>query len=51
MNQAIVALDARSGKVLARAAMGSVHWQSPIVIEGSVYCADQDGNLNAYGPP
>jgi outer membrane protein assembly factor BamB len=58
MDGAIVALEANSGKQLwssasagSRGSIGSVHWQSPIVAEGSVYCADQNGNLSAYGVP
>jgi outer membrane protein assembly factor BamB len=55
MNGAIVALDALSGKELwssarnARVSIGDVHWQSPIAVDGAVYCLDQDGNLSAYG--
>jgi outer membrane protein assembly factor BamB len=52
---AIVALDAGSGRELwssARPAagrtIGPVHWQSPIVANGWVYCSDQNGNLTAY---
>lgn len=52
---AIVALNARNGTLLWSSAspsagktIGRVHWQSPIVVNGSVYCSDQAGNLTAY---
>jgi outer membrane protein assembly factor BamB len=52
---AIVALNATSGKVLWNSSnyssgksIGSVHWQSPIVVNGAVYCSDQNGNLTAF---
>src|SRR5579884_354000 len=57
MNGALVALDALTGNVLwnsarnARTSIGNVHWQSPIAVDGGVYCADQDGNMFAYGVP
>ncbi|MBV8355481.1 MAG: PQQ-binding-like beta-propeller repeat protein, partial [Candidatus Eremiobacteraeota bacterium] len=27
---------------------GQVHWQSPVVVNGALYCADGDGNLWAF---
>lgn len=55
---AIVAVDALTGRSLWSSALkaaggtiGSVHWQSPIVIDGWVYCSDQNGNLTAYALP
>ncbi|MBV9057069.1 MAG: PQQ-binding-like beta-propeller repeat protein, partial [Candidatus Eremiobacteraeota bacterium] len=52
---ALVALDAIGGKLLWTSAMkragktiGSVHWESPIVVNGAVYCSDENGNLTAY---
>jgi len=52
---AIVALNALSGHILWSSAMrgagktiGAVHWQSPIVVNGWVYCSDQNGRLTAY---
>ena len=54
----IVALDAFNGRTLWSSAapsavrtIGTVHWQSPIVVDGWVYCADQNGNLTAYSLP
>jgi PQQ-like domain len=55
---AIVALNALNGNVLwnSRAyssgkSIGPVHWQSPIVVNGRVYCSDQNGNLTAFALP
>lgn len=48
VNGALYALDARSGRTLSKGSIGGVHWQSPIVVNGWVYCADQDGMLNAF---
>lgn len=50
---ALVALNAMNGHALWSSAqytknIGSVHWQSPIVVDGSVYCSDQGGNLTGY---
>jgi outer membrane protein assembly factor BamB len=51
----LVALNAVNGKELWSSALtsahgniGSIHWQSPIVVNGSVYCSDESGNLTAY---
>jgi outer membrane protein assembly factor BamB len=51
----IIALNAVNGNELWSSAstgagktIGRVHWQSPIVVNGSVYCSDQGGNLTAY---
>lgn len=52
---ALVALSALNGNTLWSSAMrgagktiGPVHWESPIVVNGSVYCADENGQLTAY---
>ncbi len=54
-DSALVALDALSGKELwssaetrAGGTIGPIHWESPIVVNGWVYCSDQNGNLTAY---
>ena len=54
-NNALVALNAVNGKELWSSALtsahgniGSIHWQSPIVVNGSVYCSDESGSLTAY---
>lgn len=46
---ALVALDAASGHQLWTHALGPVHWQSPTIANGVVYCSDQDGYLTAFG--
>ncbi|MBV8654431.1 MAG: PQQ-binding-like beta-propeller repeat protein, partial [Candidatus Eremiobacteraeota bacterium] len=28
--------------------IGGVHWESPIVADGRVYCPDENGRLTAY---
>jgi outer membrane protein assembly factor BamB len=50
------ALDVRSGRVLwssggraAGGSIGSIHWQSPTVVNGQIFIPDSDGNLYAYG--
>lgn len=48
MNDAIYALDAHSGKKLWSGSMDAVHWQSPIVSSGWLFCSDQNGVLNAW---
>lgn len=52
---AIVALNATSGSLLWNSSMygsskpfGPVHWQSPVVVDGAVYCSDLNGNLTAF---
>jgi outer membrane protein assembly factor BamB len=52
-NGAIVALNALNGSQLWSSAnyqnsIGPVHWQSPIVVNGWVYCSDLNGNLTAF---
>lgn len=43
------ALDPSTGETLwSDAAIGGVHWQSPIVAEGSVYVEDEPGFLTAF---
>ena len=52
----IIALDPNSGRQLwssslptANGNMGSIHWESPIVIGGRLYCTDENGQLSTYG--
>jgi len=54
-DNAIVALNALTGSELWSSAMqragrtiGPVHWESPIVVNGWVYCSDENGQLTAY---
>lgn len=39
-------VDQRHGQ--RRETIGPVHWESPIVVNGRVYCSDENGNLTAY---
>jgi outer membrane protein assembly factor BamB len=55
LDGAVFALNATSGDVLWNSskyntskAFGPVHWQSPIVANGWVYCSDLNGNLTAW---
>lgn len=52
---AVNALNARSGHLVwssrqqsAGGTIGSVHWESPIVVKGWLYISDESGNLSAY---
>jgi outer membrane protein assembly factor BamB len=50
---AIFALNALNGHVLWNSALhgktiGRVHWASPTVVNGWVYCSDESGNLTAF---
>ena len=53
-DSALVALSATSGRELWSSArssgnnIGAIHWESPIVVNGWVYCSDQNGNLTAF---
>ncbi|HEY4432790.1 MAG TPA: PQQ-binding-like beta-propeller repeat protein, partial [Candidatus Cybelea sp.] len=53
-NDDLVALNAATGAQLWSSAhgggrnIGSIHWQSPIVVNGWVYCSDENGNLTAF---
>lgn len=51
----VVALNAVNGSELwnsakhgSRKTIGPVHWESPIVVNGWVYCSDENGNLTAF---
>jgi outer membrane protein assembly factor BamB len=52
----LVALDPHTGKQLwssangfAGGTIGNIHWESPIVIDGRIYCSDENGKLTVYG--
>jgi outer membrane protein assembly factor BamB len=54
-DNAVVALNALNGNLLwsssqhgARRTIGPVHWESPIVVNGWLYCSDENGQLTAY---
>jgi outer membrane protein assembly factor BamB len=58
VDNAVVALNALTGSELWSSSMpgvgktiGPVHWESPIVINGWVYCSDENGNLTAFALP
>jgi outer membrane protein assembly factor BamB len=55
-DRAVIAFNAVTGAELWSSAqpsagktIGTVHFQSPIVVNGWVYCSDQNGFLTAYG--
>lgn len=53
---AIHALDARSGRELwsserTQHSIARIHWESPILVNGRLYCADEDGYVTAYALP
>ncbi|MDB5076331.1 MAG: PQQ-binding-like beta-propeller repeat protein [Chloroflexi bacterium] len=55
-NSSLRALDVRTGHVLwssdslaASRSIGTIHWQSPIVVNGMIIVPDADGSLYAYG--
>jgi outer membrane protein assembly factor BamB len=57
-NGVLVALDAQTGKELwsstmssAGGTIGPIHFESPIVVNGWVYCSDQHGKITAYALP
>ncbi len=52
---ALRVLDARTGRPLwtstsssAGGSIGGIHWESPIVVEGTVYVSDENMHLTAY---
>ncbi len=44
----LVALNATTGAVLGSAAIGAVHWESPMIARGVVYVTDESHNLTAF---
>jgi outer membrane protein assembly factor BamB len=48
-SSALVALDAKDGHRLWSHLIGRIHWESPIVANGTLYCSDEDGNVTAFG--
>lgn len=48
----IRAVNAVNGSLLwSDNRIGSIHWESPIVVKGVVYITDQSGNLTSYSLP
>jgi outer membrane protein assembly factor BamB len=54
-NKEILALDPRTGHRLWSSrtrpggSIGYTHWENPIVVNGRLYCTDEDGEVVAYG--
>lgn len=55
MSGAIYALDAQTGRRIwdsthagSGGTIGRTHWESPIAINGWLYCSDEDGKVSAY---
>ncbi len=55
-NNVLWAMEPTTGNVLwsstqasAGGSSGGLHWQSPIIVNGRVYVADESGHLTAYG--
>ena len=45
----LVALDATTGATIAsNSSLGGVHWESPSIANGVVYCTDENDNLTAF---
>ncbi len=47
----LVALDAQTGDRLWSGELGPIHWESPAVANGAVYCADETGALTSFALP
>lgn len=52
----LLATDPTTGNILwsssqasSGGSIGGLHWQSPIVVNGQVYVADNGGRFSAYG--
>jgi outer membrane protein assembly factor BamB len=45
----IRALDVTNGNELWHDSIGGIHWESPVVANGTLYITDGGGNLTAYG--
>jgi hypothetical protein len=43
------ALDVTNGNELWHDSIGGIHWESPVVVNGTLYITDGSGNLTAYG--
>jgi outer membrane protein assembly factor BamB len=53
--QALLALDPHTGHQLwssaqpsAGGSIAGIHWETPIVVDGRVYCPDEEGQMTAY---
>ena len=45
----VLALDPTTGNILwSSSAIGSIHWESPVVVNGVLYITDESGHLTAF---
>jgi outer membrane protein assembly factor BamB len=47
----LVALDAETGRRLWSDPLGPIHWESPAIANGAIYCSDEQGTLTAFALP
>jgi hypothetical protein len=54
-SHAVLGLDPSTGKQLwssaqtsAGGSIAGIHWETPIVVGGSLFCPDESGEMNAY---
>jgi outer membrane protein assembly factor BamB len=48
-NHELMAIDPETGAPLwSDASLGTIHWQSPIVVNGRIYVCDNEGHVFAY---
>jgi outer membrane protein assembly factor BamB len=54
-SHALLALDPHTGRTLwssayrsAGGGIGAIHWESPLVVNGRLYCTDEDNHLTMY---
>jgi outer membrane protein assembly factor BamB len=47
----LVALAAETGRQLWSGELGPIHWESPAIANGAVYCSDENGALTAFALP
>ncbi len=48
MSGALAGLDAETGRRLWSGAIGATHWESPIALNGWLFCSDEDAHLTAF---
>lgn len=49
-NHEVVVRNVQTGeRIWSNSSIGSIHWQSPIVVNGRVYVCDNEGRLFAFG--
>jgi outer membrane protein assembly factor BamB len=50
-NGAVRALNPATGALLWSGAIGSVHWESPVIANGTLYITDESGSLTVFSVP